>query len=479
MFVGLAGMYTELFFAGIMAFVWLATNPQTSPVLNAIAYNAMLVASVSTVLFNANPLLRYDGYYILSDFLEIPNLQQKSKDYSWGIIKRHVFRIKQTQPLPPVRQRVWMFCYWVLSSIYRVFVGVMIILLVSGRVPVLGVLMAIGGIVTWCVVPVVKLFRYLTIDPELHRKRGRAWAFTGAVATALILLLGVIKIPVWVWSEAILEPRQRQVLRAEYDGFVTEIRSADEQFVKAGEVILVMENPQLTAQIKRLEANLSAAKLRRQLAIATDQTQRLIEEEQIAALEEQLSILRKREQDLIVRAPFDGRLISPRIHELPGVFMKRGQEFAIVATIEQLEARAVIDQKDSHFVEELRKRAAAVRADEFDRETEIRLASNVGQILHPVGPPIAVPASQRQLPHPSLGAAGGGDMIVDPRDENGVRPVTEPFEVVLSIDNSGLSLIPGQRANIRFTVGEAPILAQVWRKLQQMIQLRDLSSYWI
>ena len=67
-----------------MAFVWKFTNGDTHPVLNGMAYNAMLVASVSTVLFNANPLLRYDGYYMLSDFLEIPNLQQKSKEYGWG-----------------------------------------------------------------------------------------------------------------------------------------------------------------------------------------------------------------------------------------------------------------------------------------------------------------------------------------------------------------------------------------------------------
>ena len=61
----------------------------------------MLIASVTTVIFNANPLLRYDGYYMLSDYLEIPNLQQKSREYMLGLIKRHVFRIKSQQPLPP------------------------------------------------------------------------------------------------------------------------------------------------------------------------------------------------------------------------------------------------------------------------------------------------------------------------------------------------------------------------------------------
>ena len=71
-----------------------------------------MIAGFTTVIFNANPLLRYDGYYMLSDWLEIPNLQQKSREYLLGLIKCHVFRIKSQQPLPPLGQRLWLFFYW-------------------------------------------------------------------------------------------------------------------------------------------------------------------------------------------------------------------------------------------------------------------------------------------------------------------------------------------------------------------------------
>jgi len=100
-FVGAAGMIVELFVAALCAFVWHFTNPAAYPLVSQLAYNAMFVASVSTVIFNANPLLRYDGYYILSDWLEIPNLRQKSTEYALGLIKRHVFGVKSSQPLPP------------------------------------------------------------------------------------------------------------------------------------------------------------------------------------------------------------------------------------------------------------------------------------------------------------------------------------------------------------------------------------------
>src|SRR5438105_12883988 len=147
MFVGAGGMIVELFVAALCAFFWIATR-DSGTVWTHLAYNAMLIASVTTVLFNANPLLRYDGYYMLSDFLEIPNLQQKSREYIFGLIKRHVFRIKPTQPLPPPGQRVLLFFYGIASSVYRVFVGILIILTVTWSIPVLGPLMALGGVIT-------------------------------------------------------------------------------------------------------------------------------------------------------------------------------------------------------------------------------------------------------------------------------------------------------------------------------------------
>ena len=236
MFVGAAGMIVELFVASILAFVWLNTN--SNELINQLAYNAMLIASVSTIVFNANPLLRYDGYYMLSDFLEIPNLQRKSTEYILGLVKRHVFRVKATQPLPPVWQRVQLFVYGVLSTMYRVFVGVMIILLVAFSIPVLGVLMAIGGLVTWLVMPLVKTFKYLALDPELHRKRLRATACTLAFAALVFLCIGVI--PWWqnVGAEGVIEPEEQAVLHAGVPGRVAEISALDGQWLKAGQVIV-------------------------------------------------------------------------------------------------------------------------------------------------------------------------------------------------------------------------------------------------
>ena len=134
----------------------------------------MFVASVTTVIFNANPLLRYDGYYILSDLLEIPNLRQKSTEYSLGLIKRHIFRLKLPKPLPPLGSAFWLLLYAIASSIYRVFIGIMIIVLVyrpgagPRRADGPGRRHHLGGRADR-----IKLVKYLALDPELHRKRKR------------------------------------------------------------------------------------------------------------------------------------------------------------------------------------------------------------------------------------------------------------------------------------------------------------------
>ena len=77
--VGAAGIVVELVLASFALLVWLNVE---AGLLRAFAYNVMLIGGVSTILFNGNPLLRFDGYYVLADLLEIPNLADRAKRFS-------------------------------------------------------------------------------------------------------------------------------------------------------------------------------------------------------------------------------------------------------------------------------------------------------------------------------------------------------------------------------------------------------------
>src|SRR5258706_1344106 len=344
-FVGAGGMIFELFVAAICAFIWKYTDP--THVISKLAYNTMFIASVTTILFNANPLLRYDGYYILSDLLEIPNLRQKSMEYSLGLIKRHVFRIKSAVPLPPPGQRVWLLLYAISSGIYRVFVGIMIILVVANQEPVLGILMAIGGVITWLVVPVAKVLNYLLLQPELHRKRGRAIAFSAAVAAVVIVLIGLIPFPVRFEATAYVEPEQKQTLRARTAGFVDTIAVRDGQRVRAGDTLIACHDKELETMIAKLESDLRGIETLIQQGMVVSQADRQAQEFNKAGIRKRLEYANKQHDDLNVKAPFDGLVVAPMIHELQGKYLHQGEEIATVIQYDPLVVRATVDQSEA------------------------------------------------------------------------------------------------------------------------------------
>jgi putative peptide zinc metalloprotease protein len=128
--VGAAGMGVELFVAAIAFYIWLLVEPG---LVRAILFNVMLIASVSTLLFNGNPLLRYDAYYILADLIEIPNLAVRSTRY-WGyLIERYILGVHDAEaPDASWAEKVWFLFYGFASTLYRIFVTIVIALFIAG-----------------------------------------------------------------------------------------------------------------------------------------------------------------------------------------------------------------------------------------------------------------------------------------------------------------------------------------------------------
>jgi putative peptide zinc metalloprotease protein len=479
MFVGAAGMIVELFVASVLAIVWANLGDKTGlPAV--LCYNAMLIASVSTVIFNANPLLRYDGYYILSDFLEIPNLSQKSNEYALGLIKRHIFGVKATQPLPPVGQRICLLIYAICSGIYRIFVGFVIVLVVMYKIPILGVLMAIGGIATWAIVPIGKLLKYLALEPELHRKRARAAIFCAAVAAVIITCIGLIPFYVYVDGPGIVAADHHEVIHSKSGGFVKTIFVKDGDMLRPGEKILECEDLKMNAELAQDLANQVRLIVELRQAAATDQTQKAIVEQAIIANNEKLADARRHLNELIVRAPIAGSLIAPKLREMQGAYLQRGTEIGTVASLGSLVVRAVVDQEDAQLVEAKSRELLNANPAEKDPKIQVLLSG----ALDPFQDPKAIPATIElfvpeagNVPHPSLMQPGGGDIAPDPTDPKGERPQVRQFEIRVRFDNrKSHPFYAGQRAYVRFRVDRQPLIYTWTRRLWQLLQAHENDS---
>jgi putative peptide zinc metalloprotease protein len=270
--VGMSGVMVELFCASIAAIVWSNTSTDT---LHVIAYNMIFVASVSTIVFNGNPLLRFDAYYVLSDLLEIPNLSQRSKSYVPYLVKNYCWRVKGVQnPAHSFGERLWFVLYGVASTAYQVFICIRILLFLNDRLPeelfLLVPLFAISAIIVWVFLPICKFLRYLISSGELARTRERAVASTLGALVLVVVCIGILKVPDRCRVEGIVEPVDLTTVHAESDGFVTGFLPSDRMVSPGRDVLVEAVNPALEAEKKSLLADIRGLEVRRRIAQARE-----------------------------------------------------------------------------------------------------------------------------------------------------------------------------------------------------------------
>jgi hypothetical protein len=184
--VGMAGVLAELAVAAIAAIVWSQTS---TGAVHIIAYNVIFIASVSTLLFNGNPLLRFDAYYVLSDLIEIPNLAVRARNYLYYVVKRYVWSLRRIQnPAYSLGERIWFLTYGPASTVYRIFISIRILLFLNNRLPpaffIIVPVVAIPAVIGWLLTPLSRFVRYLATGPYL--KRGERIGFVGGLDDLIV-----------------------------------------------------------------------------------------------------------------------------------------------------------------------------------------------------------------------------------------------------------------------------------------------------
>lgn len=457
--VGAAGLWAELALASIAAIVW--TQTAGGSTLNALAYNLMFVASVSTILFNGNPLLRYDAYYMLCDLLEMPNLANRGQQYVYYLVKRYVWGVKDaTHQARGAAEKIVFIVYTVTSNIYRVFLLSGILLTIADMAFFVGVILALGSLFMWLVMPLFKFVRYLATSPELARARTRAITTTTCLALLLAVSIGFLPFPDRFQIEGVVESESFAHVHAGSAGFLVSALESEENVVANETVLAELDNPSLQSEWQVLAAKEKEILAKIRIAEATDPAEVAAAREQLSALEKEKRRVDRLLRRLNVVANQDGIWVSPRLAGQIGKYVNIGEALGDVITLDSLVIRSIPGQD-----------AAMSLITEAASSVELRVKGRA-DLETTAGIVTIIPGGRKELPSPALGYPAGGETAVDAADSRGLTPAEHVFEIKLRVDSPTWRMLPGQVVTIRFSAAEKPIMEQAWRAFLQLLQRR-------
>ena len=445
--VSAAGMLVELLLAAVASIAWVMLDPGPA---RAAALDLMVLCGVSTLLFNGNPLLKFDGYYVLSDLIGVPNLDTRARKQLMYLLRRYLLGMRDQQSAVEVSgEGRWLVGFGVLSLMYRVLMVISIGLIVATKLFAAGVALALASVVQMLVLPLLRGLRFLAQGRALAGRRRRAWFGAGSAGLLLAILLFAVKLPhalvapgaVWVPSEAII--------RATSDGFVAEIAAQPGSEIAPGAELFRMADPVAAARADVLAAEVDVQRSRFDAVNGIDLVQARLTSDQLTRAQATYDRAREQLNGLDVVATRVGRFVVPDAATLPGRFVRKGEIMGYVLGAGDIAVRTVVSQAELDVV-----RAQTTRVD-------VLLTERMDDVL-PGRIVRETPSALDRSPAPALAPGGGGPMLADPASPGHDRPLDRWYEFDIALPESGDGAVPriGEHAAVRFDLGREPI---AWR----------------
>ena len=448
-----AGIMVEVFLASVALLVWANTGPG---LVNDIAFDIVIIGAISTLAFNANPLLRFDGYYVLSELIEIPNLATRSDRYLGYLMKRYLLAMpEQRSPVTAAGEVKWLTTYGICARIYRVFITLYIASWVAGKFLIIGVLLALWAIIGQLVLPVVRGIWRLVPELISTNRMGRFAAITFFCAA---IFLSALFVPLGqsTYAEGMVSLPEDAFIRAGANGIVTSVHLGDGDAIEKGRVVVKLENLALEARLESLRAQLAEIQARQQRAFLEDRTQADILKARISTLEADLADLLDQIDSLAVVGGKSGVLSLPVASDLPGKYVERGEVIGHIVGKGGNSALVVVPQTDIDMVRQ-------------HLETiEVRLGSQPGKTFNAEFLR-ELPQGTDRLPHRILGSGSGGLMAVDARDETGRLLMSKVFLVEIGLPADLSESYLGSRLHVRFIHPTETLGNQLKRKFNQLL----------
>jgi putative peptide zinc metalloprotease protein len=458
-----AGIYIELIIAAIATLLWAVSQPGPTQQL---LFNLMLITSVWTILFNANPLMKFDGYYMLTDILGVPNLRAKAQMCVSDLFRR-VFFGGGTPPvverLLPRKNRGWFVLYSITAQLYllQITLGIAMIfhfLLEPYGLSWLGDAIGAGAVVSMLIVPVSSFFKkqffQTSTTPGAWRRPLCAFGLLAVIITGLMFCPWQIKVE----RPAVLRPARAEWVRAEVPGRMVEIKVTAGQTVQKGDVVAVLSNVQLTSEVEK--NRLLVERARRQLDMTLGADVPAYYQQSKAALAEQEVALAEAERlaaKLILRATESGIVLTPDLERLMAGSMRPGDALCEIAPLQPLQLFIPLNERHARHIRAGQKVALRIPA----RSTR----TYEGQVTEDLK---TAPATE--LP-PNLIATLGGDVAAEPDAEGNLTPLEVTYGVLVSLPNEDTSLRPGMTGTARIYGDTLRIWKVLWLEILDFVSL--------
>ncbi|MEM7203833.1 MAG: biotin/lipoyl-binding protein [Planctomycetota bacterium] len=452
--VAMGGMYIESMVAALAALVWVGTSPGLT---HDVALNVVSLAGVVTVLFNINPLMRFDGYYAFTDLTSTPNLRERStafiRDWSKSLFLGHA-RAKQTLGW---WYRTLYGGYGVASVIYKLVLAFSITYLMTVRWPLVGAVLGSAFGFVLIVKPVLKLVSYLLFGKETEpmRRRAIAVAALGLVLAPAILVQLPISRAVVV--PGLLEPEQVLMLRAPHDAEIQGMAIRHGELVRPGQLLASLDHPELRLQHQQEQRRLEAERVRLSVVEAVDQVEAERIRARLAFLESAFQDIEERLHSMTVTATEPAVVADRGVERQSGRFVRLGEPLLELHSGQRL-IHAVLPEDELSRLDLEVGSSAEIRWAVAPSE---RVLARVREV-RPV-------ASRSDMPEP-LTMLGGGDVYVRQGAEGEVEAATPHVHIFLEPESVPRDFTSGLTARVRLAARSESLGAALWKSVQRFYQ---------
>lgn len=457
--VGAAGMYSDLIFCSLATIVWAYSPPGP---LNEVAMNLMFVTAVYTVVFNANPLMRFDGYYILCDLVAIPNLHQTAKSQVSELFKTKILGEAATKLHKVSRRRkLFLSVFFVTSNAYRILIMIGIVKFVADQYFGLGLAAAAAMGYSTFIAPVAKFLKPLG-EPSFMAKHRKKVALAGSVFALLVGFIIFVPLPFSRVMDGVVESKEKTRIFLPLNGVLDEVRLKNGDWVDEGQTIVKLTNSELELELQGIMAKMRGAAAQMSQSLSQGGATYAALEKEYQTMQSTREHLEGELSKLVIHAPHDGIWISPEMSAYNGQWLSRGTEVGLVMLPKEFEFRAILEQKDASEIAAMAASDASVKLEGLRAETLAIPHLDV------------IPFSQKDLPSVAVSPLAGGDVAMDLQSKDKPQAAERFFLVVADLSTAGIqnTLLDGRRGWLRVALPPRSLGRRAYDDLRQFFQRR-------